>query len=42
MPPLRFELCGMMTASQPVPALRHVPSIADQKPCGMPPAAVSM
>ena len=40
-PSLRFELCGMMTASQPVPAFRQSVSIAVQRPCGMPPAAVS-
>ena len=41
-PPLRFELWGMMTASQLVPAFRHSVSIADHTPCGIPPPAVSM
>ena len=40
-PSLRLELCGMMTASQPVPAFRQLRSIAVQRPCGTPPAAVS-
>ena len=40
-PSLRFELCGMITASHPVPAFRQSRSTANHKPCGKPSAAVS-